>query len=69
MELLILGGLAFLLLLAAAADRGEPEVETFVITMPARPRTSNPLIPLALTLAMLLIAVALLGRFAAWLGM
>lgn len=62
MELLILGGLALVVLLAATADRDEPEVETVIITRPAPRRAMNPLAPLAAVLAMILLGTILLNR-------
>ncbi len=69
MELLILGGLALMLMLAAVADRGEPEVETFVITMPAQRRGRNPLAPMVVTILILLLLAVLIDRVGGWLGM
>jgi hypothetical protein len=69
MELLILGGLALMLMLAAVVDRGEPEVETFVITMPAKRRHSNPLVPMLVAVFTLLLLTVLIDRVGGWLGM
>ncbi len=69
MELLILGGLALLFTLAAVVDRSEPEVETFVVTMPTGRRRSNPLAPLLVALVTLLLLTILIDRVGGWLGM
>jgi phosphotransferase system glucose/maltose/N-acetylglucosamine-specific IIC component len=69
MELLILGGLALMLMLAAVANRGEPEVETFVITMPAQRRRGNPLVPMLVAIFTLLLLTVLIDRVGGWLGM
>jgi hypothetical protein len=66
MELLILGGLLLLFMFAAVANRGEPEVETFVITRPAR--RENPLVPLLMAIVILLLLTALIDRAVGWLG-
>lgn len=62
MELLILGGLVVLLVVAAMANGGEPEVETVLIAMPVSRRGTNPLIPLMVALLIILLAVILFER-------
>jgi phosphotransferase system glucose/maltose/N-acetylglucosamine-specific IIC component len=69
MELLILGGLALMLMLAAVANRGEPEVETFVITMPVQRHGRNPLVPMVVAILTLLLITVLIDRVGGWLGM
>jgi hypothetical protein len=61
-ELLILGGLVVLLVVAAMANGGEPEVETVLIAMPVSRRGTNPLIPLMVALLIILLAVILFER-------
>lgn len=69
MELLILGGLVVLFVLAAAAGRGEREVETVVIALPAARPTANPLVPVMVAVFIILLVVIGLDRLSALLGM
>ncbi|MFQ3662650.1 MAG: hypothetical protein SNJ69_09690 [Chloroflexaceae bacterium] len=67
MELLVLAGLAMAVFLAAILNRGEPEVETVIITRPTSQRAANPLVPLLIGLGFILVMLVLLDRLQRWL--
>jgi hypothetical protein len=69
MELLILGGLTVLIVLAAISDRGEREVETVLIALPVPRPGTNPLVPLMVALLVILLAVILVDRAGMLIGM
>jgi hypothetical protein len=68
MELLVLGGLTVAVFLAAILNRGEPEVETVIITRPASQRPANPLAPLLIGLGFILVMLVMLDRLQQWLA-
>lgn len=69
MELLILGGLVVLLVLAAAANRGEREVETVVIALPVARPAMNPLVPMMVAVLLILLAAIVIDRLGTLFGM
>jgi hypothetical protein len=65
MELIILIGLALFILLAASAERGEPEVETFIITRPVAPAQRRPFSTIIFIAMLGLIVLVVLQQLAA----